>query len=82
MIENHFLSAVDKKEVPLTPRQIEILQYRANGLMIAEIAEALGLEYQTVKNHVFVMMDRLNLPWERRCITTMVVYAWHLGLIL
>ena len=82
MRANHFLSAVEKKDIPLTPRQIEILQLYANGLSQDQIALELGIYPQSVKNHIFFAMDRIGLPRRNRQICQLVVYALWLGLII
>lgn len=35
-----------------SPREREVLELRAEGLMYKEIAERLGLSFHTVKNHI------------------------------
>lgn len=49
----------------LTPRQVEILQLMADGLMHKEIAERLGIGLSTVKNFSVEIRRRLeavNMP--------------------
>ena len=43
---------VSDVEVPLTQRESEVLRQLANGLTNKEIALALGISYETVKEHV------------------------------
>lgn len=82
MIRNNFLQSVDRQEIPFTPRQIEILQLLANGLSREQIGKRLGIEWQTVKNQIFIMMNRMGVPWERRNINYMISYAYYLGAII
>lgn len=35
----------------LTPRELEVMRLRATGLSVREVADALGISVQTVKNH-------------------------------
>ena len=45
---------------PLTPRETEILQYIAEGLLNKQIANVLGISEQTIKNHVTSILRKLN----------------------
>jgi PAS domain S-box-containing protein len=43
----------------LTPRQLEVLQYLAEGRSTAEIAAAMGIARETVRNHVRAILRTL-----------------------
>ncbi|MEE8353083.1 MAG: response regulator transcription factor [Dehalococcoidales bacterium] len=45
---------------PLTPREIEILDYVAKGYLNKQIAIELGISEQTIKNHVTSILRKLN----------------------
>ena len=45
----------------LTPREVEILQYLAQGLSNREIAETLTVSTRTVTTHVRNILDKLHL---------------------
>ncbi|MHB8105587.1 MAG: LuxR C-terminal-related transcriptional regulator, partial [Dehalococcoidales bacterium] len=45
---------------PLTPREIEILEYIAQGYLNKQIAAELGISEQTIKNHVTSILRKLN----------------------
>ncbi|GAB4558837.1 MAG: response regulator transcription factor [Anaerolineae bacterium] len=45
--------------VPLSPREMEILQYITKGMSNKEIARALGISRQTVKNHMSSILRKL-----------------------
>jgi len=45
---------------PLTPREIEILDYVARGFLNKQIAIELGISEQTIKNHVTSILRKLN----------------------
>ncbi|MFM8495957.1 MAG: response regulator [Planctomycetia bacterium] len=45
----------------LTPRQQEILEHLARGLLYKEIAEALGISYETVNNHIRQIYKKLHI---------------------
>lgn len=62
---------------PLTPREIEILQYIAEGYLNKQIAAELGISEQTIKNHVTSILRKLNANAR----TEAVVVAIKQGLI-
>lgn len=63
----------------LTRRQREILELRADGLSPQQIGLKLGIKYQTVKNHLYMAYDRLEL--ERRCPLVAIIEAVRTGQI-
>ena len=62
---------------PLTPREMEILNYIAQGYLNKEIAVQLGISEQTIKNHVTSILRKLNANAR----TEAVVIAIKQGLI-
>ena len=50
----------DKVAAPLTHREIQILSYIANGNTNKQVAQALGISNQTIKNHVSAILRKLN----------------------
>jgi len=60
---------------PLSPREMEILQYVTRGLSNKEIASRLGISHQTVKNHMTAILHKLDV--EDR--TQAAVYALRHG---
>jgi len=62
---------------PLTPREIEILEYIAQGYLNKQIAAELGISEQTIKNHVTSILRKLNANAR----TEAVVVAITQGLI-
>jgi DNA-binding NarL/FixJ family response regulator len=62
---------------PLTPREIEILQYIGQGYLNKQIAAELGISEQTIKNHVTSILRKLNANAR----TEAVVVAIKQGLI-
>ena len=62
---------------PLTPREIEILNYIAQGYLNKQIAIELGISEQTIKNHVTSILRKLNANAR----TDAVVLALKQGLI-
>ncbi|MBW3577514.1 MAG: response regulator transcription factor [Actinobacteria bacterium] len=54
----------DKEQVPaprLTPREMEVLQHVAQGMNNRQIAKALFISENTVKNHVRNILEKLHL---------------------
>ena len=45
----------------LTPRQVQIVQLLETGLTNKQIAEKLGIEFSTVKNHVHRLLKKLDV---------------------
>jgi DNA-binding NarL/FixJ family response regulator len=60
---------------PLTPREREVLDHIAEGMTNRQVADALGISEQTVKNHVSSILRKLSLN-DR---TQAVVYAIRQG---
>jgi len=60
---------------PLSPREMEILQYVTRGMSNKEIASRLGISHQTVKNHMTAILHKLDV--EDR--TQAAVYALRHG---
>jgi len=60
---------------PLSPREMQILQYVTRGLSNKEIASTLGISHQTVKNHMTAILHKLDV--EDR--TQAAVYALRHG---
>jgi len=61
----------------LTPREMEILDHIAQGLLNKQIAVQLGISEQTIKNHVTSILRKLNANAR----TEAVVLALRKGLI-
>jgi DNA-binding NarL/FixJ family response regulator len=61
----------------LTPREMEILEYVAQGMSNKQIALQLGISAQTIKNHVTSILSNLNANAR----TEAVVLALRKGLI-
>ena len=53
------VGAVEDEE--LTPRQQEILEHLARGMLYKEIAAALGVSYETVNNHIRQIYRKLHI---------------------
>jgi DNA-binding NarL/FixJ family response regulator len=62
--------------LPLTPRELEILEQVARGLRNREIADETDLTEQTVKNHMTSILRRLGVPNRTLAVAYAVQSGW------
>lgn len=69
---------VDSEEhyVPLSPREMEILQFVTRGLSNKEIAVELNISQQTVKNHMTSILKKLNVQDRTQAAVTALRHGW------
>jgi two-component system response regulator DegU len=74
-VEGQLVSQTEDSFVPLSPREMEILEHVTHGRSNKEIAYALGISHQTVKNHMTAILRKLQVD-DR---TQAAVYALSRG---
>jgi two-component system response regulator DegU len=68
--------AMEKVAAPLTNREIQILNYIANGNTNKQIAHMLGISEQTIKNHVSAILRKLNANDRAHAVALAVHNQW------
>lgn len=61
---------------PLTAREVEILGLVAEGFRNRDIADALDVSEQTVKNHLGTVMHKLGAPNRTRAVLAAMRHEW------
>jgi len=56
-----YATEIDGQLVPLSPREMEILELVTQGMINKKIAHKLGISQQTVKNHMTSILRKLNV---------------------
>lgn len=71
-----YASDPEEHFVPLSPREMEILQFVVRGLSNKEIANELQISHQTVKNHMTAILKKLNVQDRTQAAVTALRYGW------
>lgn len=66
----------DEHFIPLSPREMEILQFVTRGLSNKEIATELRISHQTVKNHMTSILKKLNVQDRTQAAVTALRHGW------
>jgi DNA-binding NarL/FixJ family response regulator len=66
----------DEHYIPLSPREMEILQFVTNGMSNKEIAIKLRISQQTVKNHMTSILKKLNVQDRTQAAVTALRRGW------
>ena len=61
---------------PLSPREMEILQYVTRGMSNKEIAAKLGISHQTVKNHMTAILHKLDVEDRTQASVYALRHGW------
>ncbi len=68
--------ALETIAAPLTPREIEILNYIASGNSNKQIANILSISEQTIKNHVSAILRKLNANDRAHAVVMAIRHGW------
>jgi DNA-binding NarL/FixJ family response regulator len=75
-ISGAYIVDPDEHYIPLSPRELEILQFVTNGMSNKEIASRLGISQQTVKNHMTSILKKLNVQDRTQAAVTALRHGW------
>ncbi|MBK8987530.1 MAG: response regulator transcription factor [Chloroflexi bacterium] len=70
------VSDSDELFVPLSPREMEILEHVTKGLSNKEIAYKLGISHQTVKNHMTAILRKLRVDDRTQAAVYALRHGW------
>lgn len=70
------ISDVEEAFVPLSPREMEILEHVTRGMSNKEIAYKLGISHQTVKNHMTAILRKLRVDDRTQAAVYALRHGW------
>jgi len=68
--------STDASHAPITDRETEILGYAARGFGNKQIAHALGISEQTIKNHMTSILRKLNASDRTQAVVMAMQSGW------
>ena len=71
-----YIVDADEHFIPLSPREMEILEFVTHGLSNKEIAIKLRISQQTVKNHMTAILKKLNVEDRTQAAVTALRLGW------
>ena len=71
-----YIVDTDEHYIPLSPRELEILEFVTNGMSNKEIASRLRISQQTVKNHMTSILKKLNVQDRTQAAVTALRHGW------
>ncbi len=71
-----FRRADEPPNIPLTPRELDILRHVAAGMRNREVGDLLEVSEQTVKNHLSSILHKLGVPNRTHAVTFAVRQGW------
>ena len=75
-INTPYMIDPDEHYIPLSPREMEILEFVTNGLSNKEIAGRLKISQQTVKNHMTSILKKLNVQDRTQAAVHALRHGW------
>jgi DNA-binding NarL/FixJ family response regulator len=70
------VTEADEIFIPLSPREMEILEHVTRGLSNKEIAYKLGISHQTVKNHMTAILRKLRVDDRTQAAVYALQHGW------
>ncbi len=70
------ISDTDELFIPLSPREMEILEHVTHGMSNKEIAYKLGISHQTVKNHMTAILRKLRVDDRTQAAVYALRHGW------
>ncbi|MEJ2749778.1 MAG: response regulator transcription factor [Anaerolineae bacterium] len=70
------ISDVEEAFIPLSPREMEILEHVTRGMSNKEIAYKLGISHQTVKNHMTAILRKLRVDDRTQAAVYALRHGW------
>lgn len=70
------VSDTDELFIPLSPREMEILEHVTRGMSNKEIAYKLGISHQTVKNHMTAILRKLRVDDRTQAAVYALRHGW------